>query len=87
MTVTAHVALYPIKVAHPQEVVRLALEATRTTGATLDEGAISSTLHGTAEQIFAALSAAFQAAATFDDAVLVVTVARRPAQMPLPPER
>ncbi len=74
MAIAAQFALYPLREARLTPVLAKALAAARSTGATVEPGAMASLLSGTEEQVFAALRAAFAAAATSGDVVLVTTV-------------
>ena len=72
--VTAQVALYPLRVRDLGPALAAALAAARASGATVEVGRMASTIDGNEEQVFAALRAAFTAAAAQGDVVLVATV-------------
>ena len=74
MPLTAQFALYPLRAVRLTPILEEALDAARAAGAAVELGTMSSTLVGTEEQVFAALRAAFAAAATKGDVVLVTTV-------------
>jgi uncharacterized protein YqgV (UPF0045/DUF77 family) len=71
---TAHFARYPLRTEQLGPTIDAALDASRETGLAVEVGRMSTTLAGTDEEVFAALRAAFQAAAGHGDVALVVTV-------------
>jgi uncharacterized protein YqgV (UPF0045/DUF77 family) len=74
MAVTAQFSLYPLRTGEIGPAIEAALAAVRASGVSARPGRMSTMLEGTEEQIFAALQAAFRAAAEQGDAVLVATV-------------
>jgi uncharacterized protein YqgV (UPF0045/DUF77 family) len=74
MAVTAQFSLYPLRSGEIGPAIEAALAAVRASGVSARTGRMSTMLEGTEEQIFAALQAAFRAAAEQGDAVLVATV-------------
>jgi uncharacterized protein YqgV (UPF0045/DUF77 family) len=74
MAITAQFSLYPLRTRQLAPALEAALSAARATGIAMETGLMSSVLEGSEEQVFAALRAAFSAAAQHGDAVLVVTV-------------
>lgn len=82
-TVTVQLALYPLGVDDLAPVLTDALEPVRKSGVRLEIGRMSSFIEGTQEDVFAALQAAFAAAASRGRTVLVVTVSNACSGPPL----
>jgi uncharacterized protein YqgV (UPF0045/DUF77 family) len=74
MAVTAQFSLYPLRSGEIGPAIEAALAAVRSSGVSARTGRMSTMLEGSEEQIFAALQAAFRAAAEQGDTVLVATV-------------
>jgi uncharacterized protein YqgV (UPF0045/DUF77 family) len=72
--VTAQFALYPLGVSDVGARLEPALSAVRAIAVSLEVGQMSSTIEGSAQQVFAALHDAFGAVAATGDVVLVATV-------------
>jgi uncharacterized protein YqgV (UPF0045/DUF77 family) len=74
MNASAQISLYPLRAARLTPVLETAIEAAEATGASVNPGPMSTILEGTVDEVFAALRAAFDAAAESGDLVLVATV-------------
>lgn len=74
MTVTAQFSLYPLRTQELGPALEAALAAVRSSDVAAETGLMSTLLEGSEEQVFAALRAAFTAAAAHGDTVLVVTI-------------
>jgi uncharacterized protein YqgV (UPF0045/DUF77 family) len=74
MTVTAQFSLYPLGLADLGSTLEAAIAAARQVGVDVEVGRMSSFIEAEEELVFAALRAAFRAAAERGDAILVATV-------------
>ncbi len=72
--VTAQVALYPLRTAHLSPAIEAFAAEMRASGLSVEMGAMSTAVCGDAEEVFAALSRAFSAAAMEHQVVMQVTV-------------
>jgi len=72
--ITTQFSLYPLRTQHLGPVLDAAMTAIRETGGTCQVGLMSTVMEGTEEELFAALRAAFAAAAAHGDVVLVASV-------------
>ena len=80
--IAAQVSLYPLRQTHFSPALAAALEIFRAHGLEVTPGAMSTTITGGDDAVFAALQAAFRRAAEAGDVVMVVTFSNA---CPLPP--
>jgi len=80
--VAAEVALYPLRTAHLGPAIQAFAAELEQTEVTVEVGQMSTIVQGDAEEVFAALSRAFSAAAAQHQVVMRLTVSNACPQQP-----